>query len=87
MGTARGSTQGSWRPFASRVTASPAWKPLSPRQREARLTALYAATDVYLWKLLRRDLKHDRSDTEQAFRQLVHGVLVAVPVSDSRKRG
>jgi AcrR family transcriptional regulator len=65
----------------------PQLEALSPRQREARLTALYAATDVYLWKLLRRDLKHDRSDTEQAFRQLVYGALVAVPVSDSRKRG
>ena len=59
---------------------------LSPRPREAKLTALYAATDVYLWKLLRRDLKLDRSDTEQAFRHLVHGVLMAAP-SDSRKRG
>src|SRR6187200_640920 len=26
-------------------------------EREARLVALYAATDIYLWKLLRRDLK------------------------------
>jgi AcrR family transcriptional regulator len=60
---------------------------LPSRQREARLTALYAATDVYLWKLLRRDLKLDRSDAEQAFRQLVHGVLVAAPVPETRKRG
>jgi len=65
----------------------PQLEALSSRQREARLTALYAATDVYLWKLLRRDLKLDRSDSEQAFRQLVHGVLVAAPASDSRKRG
>jgi len=65
----------------------PQLEALSSRQREARLTALYAATDVYLWKLLRRDLKLDRSDSEQAFRQLVHGALVAAPASDSRKRG
>ena len=60
---------------------------LPPRQREAQLTALYAATDVYLWKLLRRDLKLDRSETEQAFFQLVHGVLTPALAVDSRKRG
>jgi hypothetical protein len=31
------------------------------------LTALYAATDVYLWKLLRRDLKLERRETEETF--------------------
>jgi len=40
---------------------------------------LYAATDVYLWKLLRRDLNFDRRRTEQAFRRLVRGVLAAEP--------
>jgi len=60
---------------------------LPPRHRERTLTALYAATDVYLWKLLRRDLKHDRRDTEAVLRRLVRGVLVPEPVSESRKRG
>ncbi len=49
--------------------------PLPPRQRNARLTALYAATDVYLWKLLRRDLKLDRTETEATVLRLVHGAL------------
>ena len=60
---------------------------LSPQQRERRLTALYAATDVYLWKLLRRDLKLDRRETEEAFLRLVHGALTPEQLSESRKRG
>jgi AcrR family transcriptional regulator len=46
-------------------------------ERERRLTALYAATDIYLWKLLRRDLKQGRRQTEETFRRLVRGVLAA----------
>jgi AcrR family transcriptional regulator len=44
-------------------------------ERERRLTALYAATDIYLWKLLRRDLKHDRRSTLETITRLVRGVL------------
>jgi AcrR family transcriptional regulator len=46
-----------------------------PDDRERRVTALFAATDVYLWKLLRRDLQLDRARTEDTFRRLVQGVL------------
>ena len=45
------------------------------REREARLVALYAATDIYLWKLLRRDLKRSREETHDAICRLVRGVL------------
>lgn len=65
----------------------PQIEPLTPRRREARLTALYAATDVYLWKLLRRDLKLERRETEETFLQLVHGVLTPDQELDSKKRG
>jgi AcrR family transcriptional regulator len=65
----------------------PQLEPLAHRQREARLIALYAATDVYLWKLLRRDLKLDRSETEEAFLRLVHGVLTPGQLANSTKRG
>jgi len=44
-------------------------------ERARRITALYAATDSYLWKLLRRDLGRDRAETEAVFRRLVEGVL------------
>ena len=69
---------------------APQLQSLGPQQRERRLTALYAATDVYLWKLLRRDLKRDRRETEDAFLRLVHGVVHAPPERGrhlERKRG
>ena len=48
---------------------------LSTAERERRFTALYAATDIYLWKLLRRDLKCDRRSTVETITRLVRGVL------------
>ena len=48
---------------------------LRPAGREHRIAALYAATDVYVWKLLRRDLKLSRKETAATFRRLVYGVL------------
>jgi AcrR family transcriptional regulator len=48
-------------------------------EREARRLALYAATDIYLWKLLRRDLKRSREETHDTLCRLVRGVLSARP--------
>ena len=48
---------------------------LAGHARERRLTALFAATDIYLWKLLRRDLKCGRKQAEDTFRRLASGVL------------
>jgi AcrR family transcriptional regulator len=39
--------------------------------REARVDLLVVATDVYTWKLLRRDRGHDRTTTERRIHQLV----------------
>lgn len=36
---------------------------------------LHAATDVYTWKLLRRDLRLTRDETEAIMANLVHGIL------------
>jgi len=44
-------------------------------ERARRITAVYAATDSYLWKLLRRDLHCSREEAEDVFRRLVEGVL------------
>ena len=44
-------------------------------RREELVLALYAATDVTVWKLLRRDLGASRSRVEIIIRQLVEGVL------------
>jgi AcrR family transcriptional regulator len=45
------------------------------RRREPVLVALLAATDVYLWKLLRRDFGLDRAASEAAVERLVRGAL------------
>jgi len=44
-------------------------------RREELVLALYAATDVTVWKLLRRDLSVSRARVEIIIRQLVEGVL------------
>src|ERR1051326_6589202 len=49
---------------------------LAAVSKERRIVALYAATDIYLWKLLRRDLKLDRRAAEETIGRLVRGVLV-----------
>ncbi len=48
---------------------------LSSATRERSITALYAATDVYLWKLMRRDLRLSKNQTADVFRLLVGGVV------------
>jgi AcrR family transcriptional regulator len=58
-------------------TFAPQLDVLRGQEREARLLALYAATDVYLWKLLRRDLKRSREETHDTLCRLVRGVLGA----------
>jgi AcrR family transcriptional regulator len=50
---------------------------LTPAEQEQRITALYAATEVQLWKLLRRDLHQTAEQTAVIFEQLVRGVLAA----------
>ena len=49
--------------------------PTEPSARTHALNTLHAATDVYVWKLLRRDLRLSRSATEQSMADLVVGVL------------
>jgi hypothetical protein len=50
---------------------------LPPNQQEQRIIALYAATEVQLWKVLRRDLHQSAKQTAALFDQLVRGVLAA----------
>jgi len=49
---------------------------------EHELTAFVAVTELYLWKLLRRDLNYDLSKTHQTFRRLVNGLIL----NDDEKR-
>jgi AcrR family transcriptional regulator len=52
---------------------------IASRHREPLAVALYAATDVTVWKLLRRDLKQSRAATAATMLRLVHGVLDTAP--------
>lgn len=55
---------------------------LLPRPRIERrqaINALHAATDVYTWKLLRRDLRLSRRQTERTMVELVRGILRVGP--------
>lgn len=45
------------------------------RKRTVVLTALLAATDVYVWKLLRRDLDLDRKTSQSIVERLITGAL------------
>jgi len=49
--------------------------PTAAAPRRRAVNALHAATDVYVWKLLRRDLGMTRAETEKTMALLVEGVL------------
>jgi AcrR family transcriptional regulator len=49
--------------------------PASRVDRRRAVNALHAATDVYTWKLLRRDLGLPRTETERTMVLLVEGAL------------
>lgn len=42
---------------------------------DQELTAFVAATELYLWKLLRRDLAYDLKQTKQTFLRLLNGLV------------
>ncbi|HTM02111.1 MAG TPA: TetR/AcrR family transcriptional regulator [Vicinamibacterales bacterium] len=48
---------------------------LGAGERKQRITELYAATDVYLWKLFRRDFRLTRKQTAESFHNLITAVL------------
>jgi AcrR family transcriptional regulator len=45
-------------------TFAPTLARLAPKERARRTTQLVAVTDVYVWKLLRRDFRHSATDVE-----------------------
>ena len=49
--------------------------PAARGPRRTTIHALYAATDVYLWKVLRRDLETSLAETTRVMERLVHGAL------------
>ncbi|WP_022887110.1 TetR/AcrR family transcriptional regulator [Glaciibacter superstes] len=54
--------------------------------REAVVDLLVMATDVYTWKLLRRDRDLGRADTEQRMRTLVQAIVTSATQPSSSKR-
>lgn len=60
--------------------------PKAPAARRHAIHALHAATDVYTWKLLRRDLKLSRADTERIMLDLVYGILGGGGAGTRRRR-
>jgi AcrR family transcriptional regulator len=49
--------------------------PAAPIARRNAIHALHAATDVYTWKLLRRDLRLRRETAERIMADLANGIL------------
>ncbi|OCX16568.1 TetR family transcriptional regulator [Mesorhizobium hungaricum] len=60
--------------------------PKSAKSRSRTVNALHAATDVYVWKLLRRDLRLGRSETQEVIETLVNGVIASSRRVPSGKR-
>lgn len=54
---------------------APQLAPLGAAERKQRVLELYGATDVYLWKLFRRDFRLTRKQTAETFRNLITAVL------------
>ena len=57
------------------------------RHEEELVLALYAATDVTVWKLLRRDLKQSAATTHSTILRLVHSLLEDPPTKNWKKKG
>jgi AcrR family transcriptional regulator len=57
---------------------APSLKPLTPARRKAKLDALVVATDIYVWKLVRRDMGRPVS----AFKTIVKTMLTAALLAE-----
>jgi AcrR family transcriptional regulator len=60
--------------------------PAGAGPREETVLTLYAATDLMVWKLLRRDFGRSRQQTETSIRRLVEGALRTPDETDSEDR-
>jgi AcrR family transcriptional regulator len=56
--------------------------PRAPAERRRALAALHAATDVYTWKLLRRDLGLGRRAAQQVMTEMVEAIASARHTDD-----
>lgn len=58
-----------------------ALSPLSEIEARQRLDALVVATDLYVWKLIRRDMRRPVSDLQALMEAMIQAALTACPVS------
>jgi AcrR family transcriptional regulator len=63
-----------------------AYVPVSGAARRHALAALHVATDVFTWKLLRRDLGLSRRATSDTMTRLVSALLTGAPADARRSR-
>ncbi len=70
--------------FLADVFAGRLPRPAAERQRA--LAALHAATDVYTWKLLRRDLGLGRRAAQQVMTEMVEAIASAWPTDDGASK-
>lgn len=61
-------------------TFAPALAPLDPEDRRRRLDALVVATDVYVWKLVRRDMGRPADEFSALLQRLVPAALAGSPL-------
>ncbi|HLI67859.1 MAG TPA: TetR/AcrR family transcriptional regulator [Caulobacteraceae bacterium] len=70
-----------------RITTAATFAPFlagrQPAERERWLDLLTAATDIYVWKLFRRDMGHSETESRAAMRTLVDGVLAQLAASST----
>ena len=62
------------RSWCERIFA-PFLPPAGHAARQGAVDAVVAATDVYLWKLLRRDLKRSPDAVQGVMRKLLSGMI------------
>jgi AcrR family transcriptional regulator len=60
--------------------------PRNGAEKRRALGALYAATDVHTWKLLRRDLGHGRRATQQIMTSMVTAIVDSWPAREEKQR-
>lgn len=57
---------------------------LEGTSRQAAIDSLIIATDVYTWKLLRRDMRRSRAKTETTVTEMIRSTLTAYSAKDAR---
>jgi len=74
------------RAWVAQCLAEPLKKLDGPAQKQA-LDVLVIATDVYTWKLFRRDMGYGATATKAAMKKLIHAILAEFAETKTLRRG